>query len=94
MRDTTEKGFDVSRFTISLRQSNTTVTSTENERRKIVKATAVQKDEVLDCFDIVESNFVYQMNNGCYKSYILEPVQKSGESDNKQFNVVMKVGKM
>ena len=34
-----------------------TVTSTENEKRKIVKATSVQKD-VLDCLDIVEGNFV------------------------------------
>ena len=42
----------------------------------------MQKDEVLDCLDIVESNFVYQMNNACYKSYTLESVQKSVESDN------------
>ena len=31
LRDTNEKGFDVSRFTISLRQWHTTVTSTEGE---------------------------------------------------------------
>ena len=84
----------MSRFTISLRLSNTTVTSTENETGKIIKATAVQKDEVLDCLDIVESNFVYQMNNACYKSYTLESVQKSGESDNQTvqcgcYNVTM-----
>ena len=66
LRDTKEKGFDVSRFTISLHQSDTTVTSTENRSRKIIKATAVQKDEVLDCLDIVDSNLVYQMNNAYY----------------------------
>ena len=42
----------------------------------------MQKEEVLDCVDIVESDFVYQMNNACYKSYTLESVQKSDESDN------------
>ena len=43
---------------------------------------AVQKEEVLDCVDIVKSNFVYQMNNACYKRYTLESVQKPDESDN------------
>ena len=37
-------------------QSDTTVTLTENRRRKIIKTTAVQKDEVLDCLDTVEIN--------------------------------------
>ena len=76
LHDINEKGFDVSRCTISLCQSDTTVTSTENGRQKITKATAVLKNEVLDCLDIVESNFIYQMNNACYKSYTLESFQK------------------
>ena len=42
----------------------------------------MQKDEVLDSLDIVESNFVYQMNNVCCKSYTLKSVQESDESDN------------
>ena len=45
LRDTNGKGFDISRFTFSLRQSDTTVTSTEYRKRKIIKATAVQKDK-------------------------------------------------
>ena len=77
LQDTNEKGFDVSRFTISLCQSDTTVTWTENWRWKMLKTTAVQKEVVLDCVDIFESNFIYQMNNACYKSYTLESVQKS-----------------
>ena len=61
LRDTNKKCFDVSRFTISLRQSYW--------RWKIIKTTAVQKEEVLDYIDKVESNSVHQMNNECYKSY-------------------------
>lgn len=68
-------------FTISLHQSDTTITSTENRRQKLIKATTVQKDEVLDCWDRVESNSVYQMNNACYKSYTIESIQKSDKSD-------------
>ena len=41
LRDTNEKGFDIWRFTISLHQSNITVTSIENGRQKIIKATIV-----------------------------------------------------
>ena len=74
LRDTNGKGFDVSRFTFSLRQSDTTVTSTEYRKRKIIKATVVQKDKVLDCLDVPETSFVYQMNNACCKSYTLESV--------------------
>ena len=41
---------------------------------------------MLDRLDLVESNFVYHMNNACYKSYTLhktlESVQKSDETDN------------
>ena len=44
----------------------------------MIKVTAVQKEEVLDCVDIVESNFVCQMN----KSYTLKSVKKLDESDN------------
>ena len=82
LRDTNEKGFDILKFTISLRQSYTTVTSTECWWWTIIKTTAVQKEEVLDCVDIVESNFTCQTNNACYKSYTLVFVQKSDESDN------------
>ena len=46
----------------------------------MIKKPAVQ--EVLDCVDIVESNFVYQMNNACYRSHSLESIQKSDKSDN------------
>ena len=68
-----EKGFDVSRFTVSLCQSYTTVTSSEkNWRWKIIKTTAVEKEEVLHCVDVLESNFDYQMKNAFYKSDTLE----------------------
>ena len=46
----------------------------------MIKKPAVQ--EVLDCVDIVESNFVYQMNNACYRIYCLESIQKSDKSVN------------
>ena len=42
----------------------------------------MQKEKVLDCVDINEINFVYQISNVCYKRYTLESVQKSDESDN------------
>ena len=42
----------------------------------MIKTTAVEKEEVLECVDIVESNFFYQMNKARYKSYILESVHK------------------
>ena len=45
----------------------------------MMKTTTVQKEQVLDCADIVEIIFVYQMNNACYKCYTLEYVQKSVE---------------
>ena len=76
LRETNEKGLDNPKCVIY----QGTVTSTENEKRKIVKATSVQKD-VVDCLDIVEGNFVYQMKNASYKSCTLEAVQKSNESD-------------
>lgn len=46
----------------------------------------MRKDEALDRLDLVESNFIYYMNNACYKSYTrhktLESVQKSDQLDN------------
>ena len=86
IRDTNEKSFDVSKCVICQRQSDTTVISTENGRRKIIEAAAVGKDQVLDHLDLVESNFVYHMNNAHYKSYTLrktlESVQKSNVTNN------------
>ena len=62
------------------------VTSTENGRWKIIEAAAVQKDQVFNPLDLVESNVVYLMNNACYKSYTLhktlESVQKLNVTDN------------
>ena len=52
---------------------------------------------MLDYVDImlVDNNFIYQMNNPCYKSYALESVQKYQMNPIiKHFNVVMKVRKM
>ena len=86
MRDINEKSFDVSKCIICYRQSDATVPSTENGRRKIIEAAAVRKDQVLDRLDLVESNFVYHMNNAYYKSYTLrktlESVQKSNVTNN------------
>ena len=53
---------------------------------QIIKASVVRKDEALDRLDLVESSFIYCMNNACYKSYTrhktLEFVQKSNQLDN------------
>ena len=38
-------------------------------------------------------NFVYQMNNACYKSYIVESVQKSIEVDNQTVQYGDETGK-
>ena len=49
----------------------------------MIKTTTLQKEEVLlDCADIFESNFIYQMNNAYYESYTLECIQKPVESNN------------
>ena len=59
IRGMNEKSFDVSKCIIICQcQSDTTVTSTENGRPKIIEAAAVQKDQVFDRLDLVESNFV------------------------------------
>ena len=62
------------------------------------RAAAVQKDQVFNRLDLVESNVVYLMNNACYKSYTLlktlESIQKLNVTDNETINVVMKVEKM
>ena len=58
------------------------IPQSENWRWKIIKITAAQKEKRLDCADVAESNFVYQKNNACYKSYTLKSFQKSDESDN------------
>ena len=50
---------------------------------------------MLDYVDIVDNNFIYQMNNACYKSYTPESVQKyQMNAIIKHFSVVMKVRKM
>ena len=81
-----KKSFNVSKCIICQHQLDTTVTSTENGRQKIIEAAAVQKDQVLDRLDLVESNFAHHMNNASYKSYTLcktlESIQKSNVTDN------------
>ena len=46
----------------------------------------MQKDQVFNRLDLVESNIVYLMNNACYKSYTLrktlESIQKLNIADN------------
>ena len=60
--DTNEKSFDVWRCILWQRHLDTTVTSTEKGRWKIIETAAVWKHQVLDRLDLVESNFVYHMN--------------------------------
>ena len=62
---------------------------------KFLKTTpAVKEKEELDCIDIVENNFVYQMNNACHKRNTLESAQKSDEPDNQTLQSGVKVRKM
>ena len=81
------KIFDASRCIICQRHSDTTFTSTENERWKIIEAASVRKDHGVRSFGFSWMWFVYHVNNACYKSYTLgetlESIQKSAES-NKQ----------
>ena len=57
----------------------------------------MSKDELLDRLDLVESNFIYRMNNACYKSYTrhetLECVQKSDQLGNQIIQCGDKGGK-
>ena len=90
-----EKRFDVSRRIICRHQSDTTSTSTENGRQKIIEAAAVRKDEVLNRLNLIESNFVYHRKNVCYKSTLcvklLNPSRNQMIQKIKKFNVVIKV---
>ena len=48
------------------------VTSTPNGRTKITEAAIVRKDAVLERLEYVEKDFVYHMDNECYKSYVMK----------------------
>ena len=65
LRATNEKGFHVSILFPSASQITQWNKQKKGGKKKTIKATAVQKNEVLDCLDIVESNFVSQMNYAC-----------------------------
>ena len=48
------------------------VTSTANGRTKIIEAASIRKDIVLERLNVVEQNFVYHMDNECYKRYVMK----------------------
>ena len=56
---------------------------------KFLKTTpAVKEKEELDCIDIVENNFVYQMNNACTNVTLLNPLRSQMNQIIKHFNLV------
>ena len=85
LRDTNEKSFDVSRCIICQHQSDTTVTSTENGRRKIIEAAAVAKRPGVRSSRLTKVTLCAKLWNP-FKNQIYQII--------KQFNVVMKVEKL
>ena len=65
--------YDLHKCVICQRNTNVTVTSTENGRQKIIEAAKLRKDNVSQRLDLEEAgNFCYHMTNDCYKQYTLK----------------------
>ena len=48
------------------------VTSRANGRTQIIEAASIRKDKVLERLNGIEQNFVYHMDNECYKRYVMK----------------------
>ena len=70
---------DIKLCIICQKSSSSTVVSTKNGRKKIIKAAAIREDEVLLRLKLlaIDQHFCYHMDNQCYKKYTLEkPIDK------------------
>ena len=64
--------FQTSKCIICQKSKRCSVTSTTNDRTKIIEATSIRKDIVLERLNGIEQNFVYHMDNECYKRYVMK----------------------
>ena len=63
--------FQASKCIICKNSKRCSVTSTTNGRTKIIEAASIKKDIVLERLNGIEQNFVYHMDNECYKRYVM-----------------------
>ena len=64
--------FQASKCIICQKSKQCSVTSTTNGRTKIIEAASIRKDKVLERLNGIEQNFVYHMDNECYKRYVMK----------------------
>ena len=64
--------FQASKCIICENSKRCSVTSTTNGRTKIIEAASIKKDIVLERLNGIEENFVYHMDNECYKRYVMK----------------------
>ena len=64
--------FQASKCIICQKSKRCSVTSTTNARTKIIEAASIRKDIILERFNGIEQNFVYHMDNKCYKRYVMK----------------------
>ena len=64
--------FQASKCIICQKSKRYSVTSTTNGRTKIIEAASIRKDIVLELLNGIEQNFVYHMDNECYKRYVMK----------------------
>ena len=64
--------FQESKCIICQNSKRYSVTSAANGRTKIIEAASIRKDIVLERLNGIEQNFVYHMDNECYKRYVMK----------------------
>ena len=64
--------FQASKCIICQKSKRCSVNLTANGRTKIVEATSIRKDIVPERLNGIEHNFVYHMDNECYKRYVMK----------------------
>ena len=64
--------FKASKCIICQKSKRCSVTSTTNGRNKVIEAASIRKGIVLERLNGIEQNFVYHVNNECYKKYVMK----------------------
>ena len=72
-----EKTIDKSKCIICQSSSSNRTTSTANGRKRIRELAKIRNDDVCKRLKLLgDGDFVYHMNNGCYKGYVLQKRNK------------------
>ena len=64
--------FKASKCIICQKSKRCSVTSTTNGRNNVIEAASIRKGIVLERLNGIEQNFVYHINNECYKKYVMK----------------------